>query len=182
MVCYNESSFVDLMAFCKEMWTHIDRAAAADLYKWFPFAQPAFRNLPIDFVARGNRAETDRLMNTMVGHVQRGERVSWGGEGRLSGIDGILRFKVGASLIAIRAGAPIVPVAFFGGHHAMPLGRLRARPGQISIRFGAPIPTDGMTEDDARDLADRVHREVSRLYEELRDVRARSRAHEGHAP
>ncbi|GGE60229.1 lysophospholipid acyltransferase family protein [Actibacterium pelagium] len=176
VVCYNESSFIDLMAFCKEMWDHIDRAAAADLYTWFPFARSAFRRLPIDFVARGNRDATNRTMEGMVDLVRSGERVAWGGEGRLSGQDGVRRFKVGAGLIAMRAEAPIVPVAFFGGHHVMPLASLRARPGQLSIRFGEPIQTAGIPETEARDLADHVQSVVAGLYEAARAERAENHA------
>lgn len=59
----------------------------------------------------------------MVTAVRQGERIGWGGEGRLSGRDGIGPLKVGASLIAIRAQAPVIPVVIHGGHDAMPFSR-----------------------------------------------------------
>ena len=74
------------------------------------------------------------------------------------------RFKIGASLIAIRAQVPVVPVAFQGGHGVLPLGSVRVRPGTIRVQFGAPIPTAGLAEAEARDLADRVQAAVAGLY------------------
>lgn len=167
VVCYNEASFADVAAFCAVMWPHIDRAAAADLYAWFPFGRTAARKSGIEMVPRGNRAGTDRLMERAVAALRGGERVAWGGEGRIHGRDEVGRFKIGASLIAIRAQVPVVPVAFQGGHGVLPLGSVRARPGTIRVRFGAPIPTAGLAEAEARDLTDRVQAAVAGLYADL---------------
>ena len=164
VLCYNESSFPDLMAFMVAFLDHVDRAAAADIYKFFPFARAAFAHIDFELVQRGNRAATDALIAKMVEHIRSGERIAWGGEGRLSGIDGIRRFKIGASLIAIRAGAPVIPVVFHGGHHTMPLGAIRARPGTIRVRVGNPISTSDLTEDDARAFADKLQDTLSEMY------------------
>lgn len=167
VVVYNETSFADVFAFSAIMWQHIDRAAAADVYAWIPFARAASRRAGIALVPRGDRAGTDRLLTEMVEAAKAGERVAWGGEGRLSGRDTVLRFKVGASLIAIRAGVPLVPVTFHGGHQAIPLGSLRARPAVIRVRFAPPLSTAGLGEDAARELSDRAQAVVIATYAEL---------------
>ena len=167
VLCYNESSFADLMGFMVAFLHHLDRAGAADLYKYFPFARAAFDRIDFELIQRGNRAATEVLMDKMVERIRSGERVAWGGEGRLTGIDGVGRFKVGASLLAIRAGAPVVPVVFRGGHTTMPFGSVRARPGTIRIRMGDPIATAGLSEADARPFADRLQRHFSRTYAEM---------------
>lgn len=177
VLCYNETSFIDVAAFGSCMWPHVDRAAAADLYAWLPFGREAARRAGIEMVPRGNRAATGRLLDRMVGAVQAGERLAWGGEGRLQGRDAVGRFKLGASLIAIRAGAPVIPVVFHGGHQAMPLGSLRARPGTVQVRFGAPVPTTGYTEEDARTLTDHLQATATGIYAELKAAAAG-----GHAP
>lgn len=169
VLCYNEASFMDVAAFGAFMWPHVDRAAAAELYGYFPFGRRALAKCGIDLVPRGNRAGTDKLLNQMVARVKSGERVIWGGEGRITGGDGIGRFKIGASLIAIRAQAPIVPVVFYGGHHIMPFPSVRATPGTVHIRFGTPVPTAGLTEDDARAFTDRLQAIFAGMYEDLRE-------------
>jgi 1-acyl-sn-glycerol-3-phosphate acyltransferase len=168
VVCYNEPSFVDVMAFCVNMWPHVDHASGADIYAYIPFGRASAAKNAISLIPRGNRVRTDRLLAEVVQRVRDGQRLSWGGEGRIVGMDGVGRFKIGASLIAIRAQAPIVPVTFYGGHQVMPLRRLRAQPGHVQIRFGPPIPTDGLKEDDARALADRVQQQVARQYAALK--------------
>ena len=162
--CYNETSLADVIAFSAIMWRYIDRAAAAEVFMRIPFARAVGKKAGIEVVERGNRAKNDIVLNRMVAALQSGLSVAWGGEGRLSGFDGVGRFKVGASLIAIRSGKSIIPVCFNGGHKAMPVRSLRAIPRTISLRFGDPIPVVGLTEDDARALTDRVQAAVAALY------------------
>ncbi len=170
VICYNETSFPDIFAHFAKGLPYCDRMTGAEVYRWIPFTRAAVAKAGFEFVVRGNREATSRVMDRMVEAVRSGERVAWGGEGRLSGRDAVARFKVGASLVAIRAGAPLVPVAYYGGHRAMPLGSVRARPGKLYIRFGTPMPTAGLQESDARDFADRAHAAVAGMYEELRAV------------
>ena len=173
VLCHNESSFTDLMAYLVTVLDKADCAAAADIYRVFPFARGAFDKIDFHMVQRGNRTSNDALMDRMVERLQSGERVIWGGEGRLSGIDGVLRFKIGAALIAIRAGVPVIPIAMHGGHATMPLWSVRARPGTIRIRLGEPVTTEGLNENDARDLAVQLQARVTQTYEELAKEAAR---------
>jgi 1-acyl-sn-glycerol-3-phosphate acyltransferase len=166
VVCYNETSLADVFAITGTVFEHVDIATAAEIFGWIPFSSAASRMVGIRLVVRGNRAATEALMTSVVEEVRQGHRLAWGGEGRQSGHDGVGHFKVGASLIAIRAQVPIMPVAVYGGHQRLRLGTLRARPGPITVRYGAPIPTEGLTEDDARALADRVRDAVVAMYAE----------------
>jgi len=168
VVCYNETSFADVFAFPSTVLPHVDRAAAADLYAWIPFGRRACNKLGIELVSRGKRKGTNRLISRIVAALENGERIAWGGEGRLSGRDEVKRFKRGAALIAIRANVPIVPVAFYGGHQALPLGSIRARPGTIHVHFGDPIDPSEYHEDDVRDLADHLQTVVAQMYAELK--------------
>ena len=58
--------------------------------------------------------------------------------------------------MAIKAQAPIVPVAVTGGRNAMRRGSAIVRPVMMSIRIGAPVPTVGLTLDDRDRLIDDV--------------------------
>jgi 1-acyl-sn-glycerol-3-phosphate acyltransferase len=167
VVCHNETSFIDVAAYFVCVWPHVDRVAGAEFYGYVPFSGAAFRKIGVEMVARGNRTRTDLLLTRMATAVRQGERIGWGGEGRLSGQDGVGPFKVGASLIAIRAQAPVIPVVIHGGHEAMPLGTFRARSGTVRIRFCDPVPTKGHTEADARAFADRLRQEIVRTYDNM---------------
>lgn len=175
VVCHNETSMVDVAVFPSTVLPHVERLGAAELYGRIPLASAAARKCGIHLVPRGNRPATDRIMAEIVPYLQAGERIAWGGEGRLSGQDGVTRFKIGASLLAIRAGVPIFPVAMYGGHQIMRLGSYRARPGTVHVRFGDPIDTSSYTENTARDLADHTRNTVAAMYAQLK-------AAAGHAP
>ena len=60
-------------------------------------------------------------------------------EGTRSRTGALLPFKPGVFLIAVRAGAPIVPVAIQGTRDAMRKGSPVVRPVTVSVRIGAPI-------------------------------------------
>ena len=168
VVCYNETSFADVFVFPSAVLVNVDRAAAADAYGLIPFARRACQKAGIDLVPRGRRAATDDLMNKIVVALKNGERVAWGGEGRLSGKDQVSRFKRGAGLIAIRAGVPVIPVAFYGGIKRLPLGSLRVRPGTVHVHFGDPIESTGYIEENVRDLADHTQAVVAKMYADLK--------------
>lgn len=86
-------------------------------------------------------------------------------EGTRSATGRLQRFKKGAFVLAIKAGAPVVPVAITGSREVMPKGGWIVRPGHIQIRFGKPISVDGVDVRDRDVLVDRAWEAVSGLLE-----------------
>lgn len=66
------------------------------------------------------------------------------------------RFKGGVFLMAIEHGLPIVPVSVKGSRHIMLRGQVTVHPGQVTLTIHEPVPTAGLTREDARGLAERV--------------------------
>ena len=64
-------------------------------------------------------------------------------EGTRSKTGDLLPFKKGGFIMAIKAGAPLVPVAVQGGRDSMRKGSWIIRPVTVSIRIGEPIETSG---------------------------------------
>lgn len=77
-------------------------------------------------------------------------------EGTRSRDGRVARFKGGPFRIAIDSGLPVVPISMSGSRHVMRKGRLMTCPGEVDLIVHEPIPTAGLTLDDARRLADRV--------------------------
>ena len=75
----------------------------------------------------------------------------------------MLPFKKGGFVMAIKAGAPIVPVAISGGRDAMQRGSTIIKPVKISIRVGPPIETAGVDLDDRDELIARVRERMAAL-------------------
>ncbi len=81
-------------------------------------------------------------------------------EGTRSPTDELLPFKKGAFMLALHTGVPIVPFAVAGSRRVLPKGAWRVRSGPIIVRFGRPIPTEGLGQQDRDDLIQRVREEV----------------------
>jgi 1-acyl-sn-glycerol-3-phosphate acyltransferase len=87
-------------------------------------------------------------------------------EGTRSKTSELLPFKKGGFVMAIRAQAPIVPVAVSGGREAMQRGSWIVRPVTVSIRVGEPISTVGMTIEDRHALVARVRGAIESMLAE----------------
>lgn len=60
-------------------------------------------------------------------------------EGRRSPDGQLLHFKHGAAMLAIRTGAPIVPIRLDGLHECLARGKHLPLPGPVHVRFAPPI-------------------------------------------
>lgn len=100
--------------------------------------------------------------------VARGRSIIIYPEGTRSQTGELKPFKKGAFVIAIQTGLPVVPMAIHGTNAIWPPGAKMMHPGPIELVIGDPIPTDGMTLDDAEALRDRVRDWVAKELERLR--------------
>ncbi len=73
-------------------------------------------------------------------------------EGTRSRTDELLPFKKGGFVMALKAQAPIVPVAISGGRSSMRRGSAIVYPVMVNVQIGEPIETAGMTLDDRDEL------------------------------
>lgn len=81
-------------------------------------------------------------------------------EGTRSRTRELLPFKKGGFIMAIKAQAPIVPVAVSGGREAMRKGSWIVRPVMVDVRIGEPVETAGLTLDDRDALIDTVRARI----------------------
>lgn len=85
-------------------------------------------------------------------------------EGTRSSSGELQSFKKGAFMLALQAGAEVVPAALLGTREIMPKGAWSIRTGRtIRLRIGEPIPVAGLTPDDRDDLARRARDAVAAL-------------------
>jgi 1-acyl-sn-glycerol-3-phosphate acyltransferase len=75
----------------------------------------------------------------------------------------ILPFKKGGFIMAIKAQAPIVPVAVSGGRAAMRKGSWFVRPVMVDVKIGEPVETAGMSVDDRDELIEIVRTRIEKL-------------------
>lgn len=84
-------------------------------------------------------------------------------EGTRSRTRELLPFKKGGFIMALEAGAPIVPVAIQGGRSAMHKGSRLIWPARVTVRIGEPIETQGLSIADRDWLIAETRRRIEHL-------------------
>jgi 1-acyl-sn-glycerol-3-phosphate acyltransferase len=128
-----------------------------------PILARAFRLggfIPID---RRNREASARSIEAGANSIRSGNSFLIFPEGTRSKTDELLPFKKGGFRMAMKAQAPMVPVAIQGGREAMRRGSWLIQPVTISIRVGRPLQTAGMTVDRRDELIQQVRHEIEGL-------------------
>jgi 1-acyl-sn-glycerol-3-phosphate acyltransferase len=84
-------------------------------------------------------------------------------EGTRSRTGALLPFKKGGFIMAVKAQAPIVPVAITGTRNAMRKGSPIIYPVEVRIRFGEPVETAGVSMENRDAVIAEVRRRVERM-------------------
>jgi 1-acyl-sn-glycerol-3-phosphate acyltransferase len=74
-------------------------------------------------------------------------------------------FKKGPFVLAIGAGAPVVPIVVHGTLAIMPKGAWRIRPGVVDVHILEAVPTAGLTYDDRDALSESVRERMGELLQ-----------------
>ena len=72
-------------------------------------------------------------------------------------------FYDGAFRIAVETQEPILPIVVVGAGKLMPPGRFHIQPGKITVLVGEPIPTEGLTLAEVKDLREKVFAIMSNM-------------------
>ena len=145
----NHSSPLDIPAMLVA-WPQARFVAAAELFR-IPLLGGAIRALGSIPVDRRRPVAVDGDAHDLVVFAEGG--IPRAGERR--------RFKTGAFVLAIAAGAEIVPVSISGTDVVLPRGhRFAVRPGTVHVEIHPPMPTAGCTTADRKSLRDRTEATV----------------------
>jgi 1-acyl-sn-glycerol-3-phosphate acyltransferase len=134
-----------------------------------PILARAFRMggfIPVD---RRNKEAAMRSIEAGARSISSGNSFLIFPEGTRSKTGDLLPFKKGGFIMAIKAQAPIVPVAITGGRAAMKRGSPWIYPVRVTIKVGQPIETAGVALDERDELIDRVRTEVAHLLRSLHE-------------
>jgi len=130
--------------------------AKAELFK-IPIFGQGMRSCGYISIDRGNQASSFESIAHAARTLSQGKSILIFPEGTRTR-DGKLRpFKKGGFVLAVDAGAPIVPIIIRGAFSLLPKGRLHVNaPAHIQMRILAPIATTSYSRDTKESLMERV--------------------------
>jgi 1-acyl-sn-glycerol-3-phosphate acyltransferase len=160
--CANHQSNVDPPVLFEALHPQVHILYKAELNR-LPLLARAFRVggfIPVD---RRNKEAAMRSIEAGARSIRSGNSFLIFPEGTRSRTAELLPFKKGGFIMAIKAQAPIVPVAVQGGRDAMRKGSKIIRPVTVSVRIGEPIDTGGLTVNGRDELIARTRGRIAAL-------------------
>ena len=148
----NHESFVDIWALLARLPGSIRFVFKKEMNRipLMGLAMRRMQHIPID---RKNLSAAFAAYDEAAGLIRGGISAVVFAEGTRSRDGRLHTFKKGPFVLAIAAGARVVPILCEHTFEALPKGSLRPRPGPVLLRIGTPIPTAGMTYADRERLS-----------------------------
>jgi len=132
---------------------------------WIPFFGWALALGHQVIVDRKDRESSVKSLARAAERVRAGANVIIFPEGTRSPDASLREFKSGGFHLALQAGVPIVPIAVSGTWRISPKRSPRIHSGRVLVRYGEPIPTQGLGPDDRSLLKSRVRDAILKCYD-----------------
>ena len=151
----NHISNVDPLAFVPAIPGRVSLLVKKELFR-IPILAAAMRLAEFVPVDREDKEAAASSVDVAVERLQAGTSMAVYPEGTRSP-DGRLRpFKKGAFVMAIQAGAPVVPVSIAGAQTLLRKGDWRLHPGEVTVRFGPAVDASNYAMERRSELLARV--------------------------
>ncbi len=152
----NHRSMADVLAMFATAPRSVRFVAKSSLFK-IPYFGQTMRYVGIFEIDRKNQKSAIETLDKAVERLKNGlNSVVMYPEGHRSKTKELLPFKKGPFHLAIKSGAPIVPVSISNSDYILPYGSWRMKDGEIKLHYGKPIITKGLTVDDIPMLMEQV--------------------------
>lgn len=164
--CSNHQSHIDPPVLYEALHPEMRILYKAEIDR-LPILPRAFRLAGFIPVDRKNKEAGMRAIEAAAASIRAGNSFLVFPEGTRSPTDDMLPFKKGAFIMAIKAQAPIVPIAIKGGRDAMRRGSHVIQPVTITIRVGEPVETAGLDVKDRDAVIATVRGRIAQLLAEI---------------
>lgn len=128
------------------------------------------------FLARENRKSAFASYETVARKIEQGLNVVVYPEGTRGASYALRPFKKGPFVLAIAAGAPVVPVVVHGSREVMAKGSFRVRGGTVHIHLLEPVPTTGYDYEHRHELMRTVWGRMDAVMRERYGVESSAQA------
>ncbi len=161
----NHTSYMDIPAIFSALPFQFRILAKKELWKW-PFIGwylDRSGQMPID---TANPHETLASLGGAVKALRAGMPLVVFPEGGRTPTGALMPFQAGAAYMAIRAQAPLVPIALKGVYDLLPMHTRHIYPGKLTVQIGEPIETKGMTPRQSAELTERLRAAIEAMLTE----------------
>lgn len=159
----NHLSAVDIPVLYAELPVKFRIMAKKELFR-YPFLGWHLKRsgqIPID---QGDAHASLRSLNRASESLRHGTPLVVFPEGGRAPDGRLQAFMGGAFYVAIRAQAPVVPIALVGTYEMLPMNSFHLKPGTAQLIIGEPISTAGMKVREMDALAQQTREAVAQLY------------------
>lgn len=167
LVLSNHTSHFDVVAIYSRFPRDLFPVAKRELGK-IPVFGWALRSGVAIMIDRGDRGRAKASIDSAAKAIRGGRSVLMFPEGTRTAGHELGPFKKGPFHLAAAAGVPVLPLAVLGASDVLRPHDWRIRPGEITVRMGRPIETEGFASDKAgrEALADTVNAAMRALIEQ----------------
>jgi 1-acyl-sn-glycerol-3-phosphate acyltransferase len=120
-------------------------------------------------IDRYNREKALQSIDEAALCIRRGKSIMTFLEGTRSRDGEIKAFKQGAFHLAIKSGAPIVPVSIIGSGRIMPKRSMKIKPSQVKLVIGEPIEVNSFDIDKRYELIEKVRNTIIKNYDDRQE-------------
>jgi 1-acyl-sn-glycerol-3-phosphate acyltransferase len=167
VVVANHQSTLDIMACFLAVPLPIRYLAKRELFR-IPILAQGMRSVGIIEVDRSARSAIHRQVNEQSQQlIAKGRSLIIYPEGTRPRDGALYPFKKGAFTMAIASQLPVLPVSIHGTYEAWEPGTLWVRGGQVTVVVDEPIPTTGMTQQDANELTKKAYEVIANRVAEM---------------
>lgn len=164
VIASNHNSQLDIPILFNKLPTHIRFLAKRSLFNIpiFGWSLWIARFVPVD---RGSLRKARKSIDAAARKIRKGPSLVVFPEGTRSPDGTVKKFKSGAFVMAIKAGAQILPVAIRGTFQIVPKTTLKVTPGKAQLIIGTPISCEGRSIKDKEKLRIETQRIVEQMFE-----------------
>ncbi|MEV0166296.1 1-acyl-sn-glycerol-3-phosphate acyltransferase [Nonomuraea fuscirosea] len=165
ILAVNHLSILDSFLLPALLPRHVTFTAKNEYFSGNPVSSFFMRlggSLPID---RESAHAAQAMLDDAAALLERGELFGIHPEGTRSPDGRLYRGKIGVAWLALKTGAPVLPVALRGTEKVLPVGAKVPRPASIGITIGEPMRFEGdhTKARDRRRVTDEIMAAIQRL-------------------
>ncbi len=153
-MCNHQSDF-DILVALAHIPGQFRWIAKKELFR-IPVFGSAMRRAGYIEIDRQDHQRAMQSLDEAAAKIRQGRSVMTFPEGTRSKDGKLKPFKSGTFHLAIKSGAPIVPVTLIGTMEIMPRRSLRVRPGKVTLVIDRPIDVAGYNVENKDELIERV--------------------------